>query len=127
VHALEELADLFGQTLRALNDDSARLPDGGVATLSSYLTELKGQMKAVFDALVRPSLDRACDVYNQGVQLGGGVPVPNGRARSARPPASIRTPTLLLERGAGCLSLLARIAIDRAVAGGTETILVEAA
>ncbi|HYA70472.1 MAG TPA: AbrB/MazE/SpoVT family DNA-binding domain-containing protein [Thermoplasmata archaeon] len=127
VHALEELADLFGATLRTLNEDAARLPDAGVAALSGYLPDLKEQMKAVFDALIRPSLDRACDVYHQGIQLGGGTLVGNGKGRAVRPPASVRTPTLLLERGAGCLSLLARIAIDRAVAGGTETILVEAA
>ena len=127
VHALEELADLFGATLRTLNEDATSLPDAGANSLLQYLPELKGQLKAVFDTLLRPSLDRACDVYHQGTELGGGSLVSNGHGRGARPPASVRTPTLLLERGAGCLSLLARIAIDRAVAGGTETILVEAA
>jgi len=127
VHALEELSDLFGATLRDLNEDAPKLPENGVAVLSEYLPELKGQMKAVFDTLVRPSLDRACDVYRQGIELGGGSLVANGHGRTSRPPASIRSATLLLERGAGCLSLLARIAIDRAVAGGSETILVEAA
>jgi hypothetical protein len=81
----------------------------------------------VFDTLLRPSLDRACDVYRQGTELGGGSLLTNGRVRSVKPPASVRSATVLLERGAGCLSLLARIAIDRAVAGGSETILVEAA
>jgi hypothetical protein len=33
----------------------------------------------------------------------------------------------LLRRGVGCLSLLAQVSIDRAVAAGTETIMVEAA
>ncbi|HYB77574.1 MAG TPA: hypothetical protein VEE83_02690, partial [Thermoplasmata archaeon] len=127
VHALEELSDLFGATLRDLNEDAPKLPENGVTVLSEYLPELKGQMKAVFDTLVRPSLDRACDVYRQGIELGGGSLVANGHGRTSRPPASIRSATLLLERGAGCLSLLARIAIDRAVAGGSETILVEAA
>jgi len=127
VHALEELADLFGATLRTLNEDAPRLPDAGASALCEYLPELKDQMKGVFDALVRPSLDRACEVYNQGTQRANALPLGNGRGRGARPPASVRTATLLLERGAGCLTLLARIAIDRAVAGGTDTILVEAA
>lgn len=127
VHALEELADLFGATLRTLNEDAAHIPDAGTSALSVYLPELKGQMKSVVDALIKPSLDRACDVYHQGNLLGGGNLLAPGRGRSGRLPASVRTATLLLERGAGCLSLLAEIAIDRAVAGGTETILVEAA
>jgi len=127
VHALEELADLFEATLRTLNEDAPKIPDAGAEALATYVPELKAQMKAVVDSLIRPSLDRACEVYNQGTQLGGGSLVTNGRGRTVRAPASVRTPTLLLERGAGCLSLLARIAIDRAVAGGTETILVEAA
>jgi len=127
VHALEELADLFGSTLRTLNEDVSRLPDAGAAALCDYLPVLKDQMKCVFDALVRPSLDRACEAYNQGSQRAGALPLGNGRGRGPRPPASVRTAVLLLERGGGCLSLLARIAIDRAVAGGTETMLVEAA
>jgi AbrB family looped-hinge helix DNA binding protein len=127
VHALEELSDLFGATLRDLSEAAPKLPENGAAALAEYLPELKGQMKAVFDTLLRPSLDRACEVYRQGIKLGGGTPAANGRGRASRPPASIRSAALLLERGAGCLSLLARIAIDRAVAGGTESILVEAA
>lgn len=124
VHALEELADLFGAALRDLNEDSAHIPDAGAAALAAYLPELKGQMKAVVDALIHPSLDRACEVFHQGGPLGDGSLFPQGRGRSL---VSVRTAALLLERGAGCLSLLAEIAIDRAVAGGTENILVEAA
>ena len=127
VHALEELADLFGATLRTLNEDATQIPEAGAAALGVYLPELKAQLKSVVDALIRPSLDRACDVYHQGSLLGGGNLLAPSRGRSVRSPAALRTATLLLERGAGCLSLLAEIAIDRAVAGGTETILVEAA
>jgi len=124
VHALEELSDVFGATLRTLNEDAARISETG-ATLSAYLPELKAQMKAVVDSLIHPSLDRACDVYHQGVRLGNSEA--HGKSSTARPSASVRTATLLLEQSAGCLSLLAEIAIDRAVAGGTENILVEAA
>jgi len=127
VHALEELADVFGATLRTLNEDAVEIPDAGAAALAEYVPELKTQMKAVVDALLRPSLDRACEVYHQGAGLGGAKVVPTGRTRAHRSFASVRAASLLLERGAGCLSLLAEIAIDRAVAGGTDTILVEAA
>ncbi|HLM70090.1 MAG TPA: AbrB/MazE/SpoVT family DNA-binding domain-containing protein [Thermoplasmata archaeon] len=127
VHALEELADLFGATLRTLNEDAPRIPASGAAALTVYLPELKTQLKSVVDALIRPSLDRACEVHHQGIQLSDGSLLTPTRGRSTRSLASVRTATLLLERGAGCLSLLAELAIDRAVAGGTETILVEAA
>jgi AbrB family looped-hinge helix DNA binding protein len=127
VHALEELADLFGATLRTLNEDAAQIPEAGATALAAYLPELKAQMKAVVDTLIHPSLDRACDVHHQGILLGGANLLAPRRGRSNRTPASVRTATLLLERGAGCLSLLAEIAIDRAVAGGNENILVEAA
>jgi len=127
VHALEELADLFEATLRTLNEDAPKIPDAGAEALATYVPELKAQMKAVVDSLIRPSLDRACDVYHQGSELGAAHLLSVGHSRASRSPASVRTATLLLERGAGCLSLLAEIAIDRAVAGGTENILVEAA
>jgi hypothetical protein len=39
----------------------------------------------------------------------------------------LREASLLLGRGAGCLSLLAEISIDRAVSAGTETVMIEAA
>ena len=124
VHALEELAALFGQTLRTLNDDGAKLPALARGALGGRLPEFKSQLKAVVESLMHPSLDHACEVYHLSSRLGEGL---NGGATDRRALAHARPIADLLQRGAGCLSLLAEIAIDRAVASGTETILVEAA
>jgi len=127
VHALEELAGLYGETLGALNDETSRLSGATRDTLAAHLPEMKVHLKAVVEALMHPSLDHACDVYHQSRLIGEGFQGAHSRSRSARaaPPAPLASH--LLQRGAGCLSLLAQVAIDRAVATGTETILVEAA
>ncbi len=127
VHALEELADLFGEALTTLNDGVPPRSDPAAEALSTYLPELKEHLKAVVDTLMHPSLDHACEVYHAGGLLGDEMPplpekkIPALGHRGARPAAQ------LLQRGAACLSLLAAVAIDRAVAAGNETILVEAA
>ncbi len=126
VHALEELTTLFGDALRALSENVPPKSDPSAEELGAYMTELKGQLKSVVDAFMHPSLDHACEVYHAGGVLDASSlrplsprgPVPRGAARPA---------TLLLQRAAACLSLLAELAIDRAVAIGTETIMVEAA
>jgi AbrB family looped-hinge helix DNA binding protein len=126
VHALEEVSALFAEALAVLSDGIPPKGDLSAEDLAAYLPELKGQLKGVIDALMHPSLDHACEVYHAGGILDEASdrawnirrPVPKGAARPA---------TVLLRRGATCLSLLAELAIDRAVATGTETILVEAA
>jgi len=127
VHALEELAELFDSSLAALNQDATTLSTATVDALSVYLPEMKSQLKSVVEALMHPSLDQACGVYNEGARLDPGAR-PSGDGRGGAPrriPA--RPVSHLLQRSARCLSLLAEIAIDRAVASGTETIMVEAA
>jgi phosphate uptake regulator len=127
VHALEELSELFGAALGLLNEGVPARNDPAGEALAGYVPELKEQLKNVVDALMHPSLDHACEVYHAGGVLGDGSPLngesrwpPNGHG-GARPAAR------LLQRGAACLGLLAAVAIDRAVAGANETILVEAA
>lgn len=127
VHALEELAELFGDTLGALNDEATTLPPGTVVALAAYLPEVKSHLKAVVEALMHPSLDHACEAYNASARLGEGAMLPTDRKAGAAKRNAGRPASHLLQRGAGCLSLLAEIAIDRAVAAGTDTILVEAA
>ena len=128
VHALQELAELFGEALTALNEESGKLPAAGRDLLVARLPELKAELKAVVEALVHPSLDHACEVYHHSLRLidEWNVPTtaPARKGKSTRPvPAASR----LLARGLGHLSHLGEVAIDRAVAAGTETILVEAA
>jgi hypothetical protein len=126
VHALEELAALFGEALRSLAEASPPRSDPSREELVAYLTELKGQLKGVVDALMHPSLDTACEVYHTGGSLGEGPRRPAPRRAGGSRGAS-RPVTVLLQRGATCLSLLAEVAIDRAVALGNETVMVEAA
>jgi phosphate uptake regulator len=127
VHALEELAQLFRGTLDALNSETARLPAGARELFAGQLVEVKTHLKAVVDALMHPSLDHACEVYHQSSRIEDAVSAQVGAARASRYPAPVRPMSHLLQRGASCLSLLAEIAIDRAVAVGNETILAEAA
>ena len=125
VHALEELAELFGEALGALNDGAAALPADAAATLAGSIPDLRLQLKATVEALMHPSLDNACGVFHDGGEVGiRGAALTRSLARKA---PSLRTAQDRLHRGGRCLSLLAGVAIDRAVAAGTETILVEAA
>jgi len=127
VHALEELSGLFCAALRALNDELPKLPAASSAEITSVLPEMKTHLKAVVDSLMHPSLDHACEVYYETTRLASMVGVVPDRRGGTRPKGALRAASLLLGRGAGCLSLLAEVAIDRAVSAGTETVMVEAA
>ncbi len=127
VHALEELTELFTATLRTVNDEVAKLPGGSGDALGDVLPEMKGHLKTVVDTLMHPSLDHACEVYHETARLATFVEVAADRRGSPTHKGGLRAASLLLGRGAGCLSLLAEVAIDRAVSAGTETVMVEAA
>jgi len=127
VHALEELAGLFGETLASINEETAKLPAPVRRNLEGSLAEVKGHLKSVVEALMHPSLDHACDVYHQSGRFGEALAAASMSRRGAGRGPAARSTAHLLQRGAACLSLLAELAIDRAVASGTETILVEAA
>ncbi|HYA58604.1 MAG TPA: AbrB/MazE/SpoVT family DNA-binding domain-containing protein [Thermoplasmata archaeon] len=125
VHSLEELAELFGEALTLLNDDPSGLPVENTEALAGAIPDLTLHLKAVMEALMHPSLDNACGVYHESADVGMGQPA---LTRSlARKSPSVRAAHDLFKRGTRCLSLLAEVAIDRAVASGSETILVEAA
>jgi len=126
VHSLEELAQLFSVTLRTLNDEVLKLPAGAVDAGALGLPELKAQLKNVVEALMHPSLDGACEVYHETDRIGAEVRSAADRRGRAKV-GNLKAVTLLLGRGATCLSVLAEIAIDRAVSTGTETVMVEAA
>ncbi len=127
VHALEELTELFTATLRTVNDEVAKLPGGSGDALGDVLPEMKGHLKTVVDTLMHPSLDHACEVYHETARLAAFVELAADRRGSPTHKGGLRAASLLLGRGAGCLSLLAEVAIDRAVSAGTETVMVEAA
>ncbi|HTT16645.1 MAG TPA: AbrB/MazE/SpoVT family DNA-binding domain-containing protein [Thermoplasmata archaeon] len=127
VHALEELTSYYGEALALLNDDADRLAGENGAPITHRVPELKSRLKDVVDALVHRSLERACEVYQGGTSTFR----PNGENRRAsvpaRGPAGTRLARHLLERSGLCVDLLAELAIDRAVAAGNETVLVDAA
>jgi AbrB family looped-hinge helix DNA binding protein len=127
VHALEELTDLFTATLRTVNDEVTKLPGGAADALADVLPEMKTHLKTVVETLMHPSLDHACEVYHETARLATIVELAADRRGSPTHKGGLRAASLLLGRGAGCLSLLAEVAIDRAVSAGTETVMVEAA
>jgi AbrB family looped-hinge helix DNA binding protein len=127
VHSLEELAQLLCVTLRTLNEEVPKLPAGTVNAMALGLPEIKLQLKNVVDALMHPSLDHACEVYHETDRIGTQVRAAADRRSRSHRPGSLKSVSLLLGRGATCLSVLAEIAIDRAVSTGTETVMVEAA
>lgn len=127
VYALEELAVVYGEALSHLNEDASKLRPEATGSLTVALPEVKAHLKAVVDALMHPALEQACEAYHQCHGNDEAVRE-RGSARSrARSAATTHRTTTLLERSAMALSLLSGVAIDRAVAAGTETILVEAA
>ncbi len=127
VYALEELAQLFAGALAALYGESARLPADVRESLAGYLPEMKGHLKSVVDALMHPSLDHACEVYHQSSAFGETVAALAAKGRRNGLSASARSTVQWVPQSAGCLALLAELAIDRAVASGSETVLIEAA
>jgi AbrB family looped-hinge helix DNA binding protein len=127
VHALEELAELFGEALAELNGAIPARSDPAADELAAFLPELKGQLKEVVDALMHPSLDHACEVYHTGGLRNEDAQALLDRRSSVSSRGGSRAAKQLLQRATTCLGLLAEVAIDRAVASGTETILVEAA
>ena len=125
VQTLEEMGDLLQEITATLNEEPARLAgaDPGIAEI---LDGLKGGLKAVVESLMHPSLARATEAYSESVRL---KELAHSVARRQKGPArksGLYLAALALERTAGRLSALAEVAVDRAVAVGTETILVTA-
>jgi len=123
VHALEELGPLLAEIAREIQRaPPPRHADAGFRTM---LAEFKVSLKAVVETLVRPSLSQACEAYAESIRLAesarsalAGV---KGPARKSGLPGALAA----LQRGATSLSILAQAALDRAVAAGNETILVQ--
>ena len=127
VHALEELAAYYSEALSLLNDEADKLGADVTSGLAARLPELELRLKDVVDALMRRSLERACEVYQGGLP-GERVTVDGRRSLSpTRGSATAKRACHLLERSGLCVDLLAELAIDRAVAAGNETVLAEAA
>jgi len=127
VYTLEELSELFGGALAALYAENSKLPEEIRESLAGYLPEMKGHLKAVVEALMHPSLDHACDVYHQNACFGETLETVARRGRRSGVSIGARATVQWLPRSAECLALLSELAIDRAVAAGSESVLIEAA
>jgi phosphate uptake regulator len=126
VHALEELGTLLGQVLRDVNSSPGSFK-GGDVTLPELLLEVRTHLKTVVEALIHPSLPGACDTYGEVLRLRAVLSSASGQAGSIPAKHRLAVVNRSLERGAACLSTLAEVAIDHAVASGNETVLVDAA
>lgn len=125
VQMLEELGELLSLVAEGVNRAPATYRAS--TPVPASLTELRLLLKSVVEALMHPSLPGACEAYSEVLRLrealGAGPVRKNGKGRAAKP--SEGGVQLALERSAACLMTLAEVAIDRAVAVGTETVLVE--
>ncbi|MGI0150626.1 MAG: hypothetical protein ACREC5_01655, partial [Thermoplasmata archaeon] len=127
VHSLEELGQLLGRVV----EEARALPrgpkKGTPEEIRQLLGEVRTHLKSSVEAIVHPSLAGACEAYGETLRLRAEV----AEAARRHPPASARagwgTIYLALERSAACLTALAEVAMDRAVAVGTETVIVGAA
>ncbi len=125
VHALGELATLLGETLVTLNEEPGKLE--GAEALTELLPLVKTSLKEVVDALMHPSLEHSCAVYGSAEELWTSAASIRLHLRGAARKNGVSASMVVLQRAAAALSLLAEVGIDRAVANGHETVLVEAA
>jgi hypothetical protein len=126
VHSLEELGSLLGHVLREVNRSPGAYRGGEVA-LPDLLAEVRTHLKTVVEALIHPSLTGACETYGEVLRLRATLTLATARAGAAPAKHKLAVVNRSLERGAACLSTLAEVAIDHAVAAGNETVLLDAA
>ena len=125
VHALEELGELFSETLTTVNTNPRRI-GADMEGLRELLAQMKLGLKSGVDALLHPSLEAACDVFAESSRLFDCAGATAQQLKAAARRNGVYTATIALQRGASCLALLSEVAIDRAVALGNETVLVTA-
>ncbi len=123
IHALEELSALLGEIANELNREPSRRADRGTE-LRQLLGELKEGLKGVMESLMHPALGQACDGYAESLRLSEAARALAGELRSSTRRNGLYQAVTALERTVRCLSQLSEVALDRAVAQGSETILV---
>ena len=124
VHALEELGQLLGEISHDLHE--APPPRNTDPGLKPLLGEFRTNLKSVVEALVRPSLSQACEVSAEAARLADAARLAQSRVKGPARKSGLPTALSALQRGSMLLVTLAQIALDRAVASGSETILVQA-
>ncbi|MCI4326355.1 MAG: AbrB/MazE/SpoVT family DNA-binding domain-containing protein [Thermoplasmata archaeon] len=126
VHALNQLGGLLSE-IADLLEASRERPTGDTAALRIHLAEVKLGLKSVVDALIRPSLTDACEAYAQVQALGVSARESADQMGVTARRAGLHAATVAAQRSAGCLSTLAEIAVDRAVALGNESVVLASA
>ncbi len=123
VHALEELGQLLGEISQELY--RAPPPRDSDPGLRPLLGEFRTNLKTVVEALVHPSLSQACEAFAEATRLGEAARSAQRHVKAPARKSGLPAALLDLQRGAGLLATLAQIALDRAVAAGSETVLVQ--
>ncbi len=116
VQSLEEVGHLLEDLSRSLQDHPSEAR--GIGFLQA-LRDFKQVLQDVVEALVHPSLPKACAAYDAAADLGSRVealPFPSRRAGRRNAPPRL-PPQGTLRRASEKLRTLAEVAVDRAVAG----------
>lgn len=118
VHALEELTtELRGLTVTGKRPARrARSP-----AWAEFLPLLEVGLRATVESLMRPEIPSACGAYGEALRLEREI------AEARQDPRQASDPQLqAAARAATCLTTLAEVAVDRAVAGVSEAVFLEA-
>ncbi|MCI4363393.1 MAG: AbrB/MazE/SpoVT family DNA-binding domain-containing protein [Thermoplasmata archaeon] len=118
VQALEELTSELSIIAREGEKAPRRKGEGEVVTL---LTEIGLGLRQSVEAIMHPELSSACEAYSEALRLRAGAAESRGRGSRARDPV-----LLAAERASRGLATLAEVALDRAVAGVSEAIFLDA-
>lgn len=125
VHALELLGELLAEAAEELNRSPSHAGDGSVA-LRGLFAEVKDDLAQVVETLMHPSLSGACEAYAESVRLAETAKSVERELKSPAKRTGIRSAVGALYRAAGALGAIAEVSLDRAVALGSETILLDA-
>ena len=126
VQSLESLAGLLSEVSATLGRNLGELQEVAPELLD-LLGGIKVGLKEIVDAIMHPSLGRACDAYAESTRLQELAQQTGLRLKGPVRRNGILGAALALHRAAGCLSELGEVAIDRAVSTGSETILLASA
>lgn len=124
VHALEEVGQLLGEISIELH--KAPPPRDVDPGLRPLLGEFRANLKSVVEALVRPSLSQACEACEESTRLAEAARLALTRIKGPARKTGLPGALSALQRGSMLLETLSQIALDRAVASGAETILLQA-
>jgi phosphate uptake regulator len=125
VQALEGMARLLGRAATELNRQPSDHPERE-PEVAALLREIKEGLKRSVDALMHPSLLSACEAYGESARLASEAREIHDRLKGAARRIGLSRALSAFERSAASIGELAEVALDRAVAVGTEIVLLDA-